>query len=86
MTTFKFTAEQLDEMHPDALQNIVVCTTDCDDLNVMSLQEIINSEADFENMLPSKVLKSWIGEFNKNSFEILVVYGPGGWASMPLPD
>lgn len=75
----RFTAEQLDAMHPDALQNIIVCTTNCDDLSVMSLREIIDSEPDFKEMQPSEVLASWLEDFSGNSCQILGVYGPGGW-------
>lgn len=73
-----FTAKQLDEMDSEALRNIIVITTDCDDLSVMSLRDIMDGD-DWEGASPSEVLEIWLSECSGNSCQIIGVYGSGGW-------
>ena len=71
-------ASDLNKMNPDALNNIIVITTDCDDLSVMSLRDIID-EGGWEGASPSAILEMWLDECSGNSHQIVVVYGSGGW-------
>ena len=75
-----FTPIQLDRLPSEAWHNVVICMALEDgDLLVTSLADMIDEEEAFHSLHPSEALRAFIGDTDPNSWQILIVYGSGGW-------